>query len=133
MNRVLFVCTNNSARSQMAEGLTNTLLSHRYRASSAGTRAKEVNPLAIKVMAEIGIDISNTRSKNTEEFTGEPFELVVTLCNGARDECPLFPGAKKYLHAPFKDPASVGGTEEDRLAFFRAIRDEIKTWLLNEL
>ena len=131
MKKVLFICTHNSARSQMAEGIVNTLLSNKLIAYSAGTEPKEVNPYAIKVMEEIGIDISRHRSKSVYEFKEEKFDIVVTVCDHAKETCPFFPGARKYIHKGFEDPSSVEGEEKEKLAKFRKIRDEIKDWIIN--
>jgi len=130
--RVLFLCTHNSARSQMAEGLTNALLRGCWQACSAGTVATAVRPEAIRVLAELGIDISHHRSKSIAEFAGETFDLVVTVCDNARESCPFFPG-KRVVHQSFFDPASVEGDEETRLAGFRRVRDELREWILQEL
>lgn len=127
--RVLFVCTHNSARSQMAEGLMNAWFGDRYEAKSAGIEPTGVHPLAIRAMAELGIDISRHRSKSIEEFLGEEFDYVVTVCDHAKEACPFFPGTKEYIHAGFPDPASAEGTEEERLAAFRRVRDKIACWL----
>ncbi len=127
--KVLFVCTHNSARSQMAEGLMNARYGDRFEAQSVGIEPTRVHPLAIKAMAELGIDISHHRSKSVEEFLGQKFDYVVTVCDHAKEACPFFPGAKEYLHAGFPDPASVEGTEEERLEAFRRVRDEIARWL----
>ena len=121
--RVLFLCTHNSARSQMAEGLLRHLKGYRYEAFSAGTKPLSINPLAVEVMSEIGIDISGQRSKSLREYDGQVFDLVVTLCDGAHAECPHFPGAKAMMHRGFADPSS-----ED-IAAFRDCRDEIRKWL----
>jgi len=131
MKKVLFICTHNSARSQMAEGIVNTLLSNKLIAYSAGTEPKEVNPYAIKVMEEIGIDISHHRSKSVYEFKEEKFDIVVTVCDHAKETCPFFPGARKYIHKGFEDPSSVEGEEKEKLTKFRKIRDEIKDWIIN--
>ncbi|MEW6570112.1 MAG: arsenate reductase ArsC [Nitrospirota bacterium] len=127
--KVLFICTHNSARSQMAEGLLRALYEGRYEAYSAGTIATEVNPHAIEVMAEIGFDISTHRSKSIEEFQGIQFDHVVTVCDYARETCPFFPGAKHYIHKDFTDPASTGGSREEKLSVFRRVRDEIRQWI----
>lgn len=126
---VLFICTHNSARSQMAEGLLNTLYNEHYTAWSAGTDPSEVNPYAVKVMAEIGIDISTHRSKSLEQFLQHGFDYVVTVCDQANEVCPFFPGGKERLHKGFKDPSAIEGTEEEKLAAFRRIRDDIKAWI----
>ncbi len=129
---VLFICTHNSARSQMAEGLVNALYSDRFRAYSAGTEKTKVNPLAIEVMKEIGIDISHHTSKTVEVFRDRLFDIVVTVCDNARETCPFFPG-KKVIHRSFEDPSSAMGTREERLQVFRRVRDEIKEWIGKEL
>lgn len=127
--RVLFVCTQNSSRSQMAEGLMNELYGTRFHAESAGTKPFRVNPLAIKAMAAMGIDISSHWSKSVDEFLGQEFDYVITVCNQAQEECPYFPGGREYIHHSFEDPAAVVGSEEERLQSFIQVRDEIKDWL----
>ena len=127
--RVLFICTHNSARSQMAEGLMNALYGDRFQAFSAGAEATAVRPAAIKVMAEIGIDISSHRSKSIDEFTGQRFDHVVMVCDNAARDCPFFPGGRDYIHHAFEDPAACTGTEEEILACFRRSRDEIRAWI----
>ncbi len=132
--RVLFLCTGNSARSQMAEGLVNHFLGTQWEAHSAGTRpAGYVHPLAIKVMGELGIDISRQRSKPTEEVLDRQFEVVITLCDGAAEECPFWPGTGQTAHVGFADPAAVSGDEETRLAAFRRVRDGIRRRVLSYL
>jgi arsenate reductase len=126
--RILFICTHNSARSQMAEGFVNNLYGDRYEAFSAGIEKTEVNPFAIEVMKMAGIDISNQRSKSIEEFRGELFDYVVTVCDNARSTCPFFPG-KKIFHKSFDDPAKATGNHDDVLKVFMKVRDEIRTWL----
>lgn len=123
--KILIVCTGNSARSQMAEGLLRHEGGERFDVFSAGTRPSHVRPEAIAVMAEIGLDISGHRSKSVDEFIGQPLDFVITVCNSARETCPVFPGEVKRLHWPFDDPAAVEGSEEDRKAAFRRIRDRI--------
>ncbi len=123
--KVLILCTGNSARSQMAEGLFRQEAGDAYEVFSAGTRPAQVRPEAIAVMREIGIDISGHRSKSVDEFTGERLDLVITVCDNANETCPVFPGAAPRLHWPFQDPAAVAGSEEQRKAAFRAIRDQI--------
>ncbi len=123
--RVLFICTHNSARSQMAEGIANTLFPGRVEAYSAGTRPGTVHPLAIEVMAEIGTDISGNRSKHLDEFKDQRFDLAVTVCDGANEICPFFSGAKDHEHAGFPDPSTVEGAHEERLAAFRTAREDI--------
>lgn len=128
MKSVLILCTGNSARSQMAEGLLRAMAGDRLEVASAGTRPSVVNPLAIQAMSEIGIDISSHRSKSVDEFSGCHFDLVITVCDNARQECPsLLMGQK--LHWSFDDPAAATGTEEERLQEFRRVRDEIWTRL----
>jgi arsenate reductase (thioredoxin) len=133
MKRVLFICTHNSARSQMAEALVNHDLAGRAEAVSAGTEPSSVNPLARAVMAEIGIDISGQRSKGLDEFTGRTFDFVITLCDQAAESCPVFFGGTQRLHMGFPDPAAAGGSEEERLAAFRKVRDQIREQVLGFL
>jgi arsenate reductase len=123
--RVLVLCTGNSARSQMGEGLFRKEGGESYEVFSAGTRPSHVRPEAIAVMREIGIDISGHRSKSVDEFAGQSFDYVVTVCDNARDNCPIFPGAGERIHWSFEDPAAVQGSEGERLAAFRRIRDQI--------
>jgi arsenate reductase len=113
----------------MAEGMVNKLVGDRFEAYSAGTKASVLNPRAAKVMGEIGIDISHQRSKSVKEFEGVEFDYVVTVCNNARETCPYFPGAKKYIHRGFDDPGDLFSTDEDGLGGFRRVRDEIKDWI----
>jgi len=127
--RVLFICTHNSARSQMAEGLVNALYGDRFQAFSGGTEATAVRPEAIKVMAEIGIDISGHRSKSINEFIDQRFDHVVMVCDDSQADCPFFPGGKEYIHHIFEDPAACTGTEEEILACFRRSRDKIRVWI----
>jgi len=126
---ILFICVNNSARSQIAEGLVNALHADLYQASSGGTAATRVHPAAIKVMAEIGIDISGHRSKNIDEFAGRLFDYVVTVCDDRQADCPFFPGGKEHIHHSFEDPAACAGTDEEVLACFRRSRDGIRAWI----
>jgi len=123
--RVLIVCTGNSARSQMAEGLLRRLGGEGFEVASAGIRPTPVRPEAVAVMKELGIDISGHRSKSVQEFAGQPFDYVITVCDSAREACPVFPGAAKTLHWSFEDPAAAAGSEEERLAVFRRVRDQI--------
>ena len=123
--RILIVCTGNSARSQMAEGLLRHEAGDRFEVASAGTKPSHVRCEAIAVMKEIGIDISQHRSKSVDEFIGQPLDFVVTVCNSAKETCPVFPGVVKRLHWPFDDPAAVEGSEEVRTGAFRRIRDQI--------
>ena len=131
--RVLFHCTHNSARSQMAEGLLRHLAGDRFEAHSAGTEATHVRPLAIRAMEEVGVDISGQESKTLERYLGEPFDYVVTVCDAANEACPVFPGAKSRLHWSFRDPSLATGDEEERLAVFREVRDEIRGRIEKEL
>lgn len=127
--RVLFLCTHNSSRSQMAEGLLRARGGARFAVFSAGTHPRGVHPLAIQVMRELGIDLSAAaghRAKGLEEFTSQsPMDLVVTVCDDAAEECPFFPGARRQEHWGFPDPSAVTGTEEERRAAFRQVRDAI--------
>lgn len=127
--RVLFLCTHNSCRSQMAEGLVNNVLGDRVEAFSAGTEATRVDPLAAKAMAEIGFDLSGHRSKILDEFDGEDFDYVITLCGDANEKCPLFFGGVKRIHMGFEDLSMLPGSEEEVLPEYRRVRDEIKTTL----
>jgi len=127
--KVLFICTHNSARSQMAEGLLRKVHGDRYEVYSAGTEPTRVHPVAIKVMDEIGVDISNHHAKNVSEFKSIEFDYVVTVCDNARETCPFFPGAKKYLHQGFNDPSQCLGTGKNELECFKHLRDEIKEWI----
>lgn len=127
--RVLILCTGNSARSQMGEGLLRHDAGDRFEVCSAGTAPSRVRPEAIKVMQEIGIDISNQRSKSVVEFDGEQFDYVLTVCDQARESCPIYPGHGQRLHHSFTDPAAVQGSEEERLDAFRKVRDQIRSYL----
>jgi len=124
--RVLILCTGNSCRSQMAEGFLRHIAGDSFEAFSAGVKPTRVNPLAIQVMAEAGVDISKHRSKSAMEFIGQQFDYVITVCDKAKQTCPVFPGHYEKLHWSLEDPAEAQGSEEERLAFFRRIRDEIK-------
>ena len=123
--RVLFLCTHNSARSQMAEGLLRSVAGDRYEVHSAGTEATAVKPEAIQAMREIGVDISGQESKRLDRYVGEPFDWVVTVCDDAREACPVFPGAERQDHWSLEDPSAATGSEEERLEVFRRVRDEI--------
>jgi arsenate reductase (thioredoxin) len=123
--KVLFLCTGNSCRSQMAEGFLRTYAGSRYEAYSAGTKPSSLNPLAVEVMREIGIDISQQRSKNATEYIGTYFPVIVTVCDQAKEHCPIFPGPSVRHHWPFEDPADATGSREERLQVFRRVRDEI--------
>ena len=127
--KVLFVCTHNSARSQMAEGLLRALYGDRYEAFSAGIQPSKVNPYAITVMAEIGVDISTHYSKHVDVYHGIRFDYVVTVCNQAKETCPFFQGGEEYLHSDFEDPSQFDGNEDQKLAIFRQIRDQIGRWI----
>jgi len=133
IERVLFLCTHNSARSQMAEGLLRHLGGGSVEVASAGTEARGVHPMAVRVMAEIGIDLRGHASKTLDRFVGEPWDDVITVCDHANESCPIFPGATRRLHWSFDDPSAATGSEEQRLAAFRHVRDEIRarieTWL----
>ena len=127
--RVLILCTGNSARSQMAEGLLRHDAGNRFEVFSAGTKPTQVRPEAIAVMQELGIDISSQRSKSVDEFVGQNFAYVVTVCDNAKETCPVFPAATTRLHWSFDDPAAVEGSEQQRLAAFRCVRDELRSRL----
>ena len=146
--KVLFLCTHNSARSQMAEGLIRHFYGERYEVFSAGSSPTQVHPLAIKVMAEIGIDISSQTSKSIEAFRNKDIDVVVTVCiNSAKEICPFcskpltgdrpeiirmtLPGARNYIHHGFGDPSEVDGSDDERIASFRRTRDDIKEWILD--
>ena len=131
--KVLFLCTHNSCRSQMAEGLVNHDLGDRFQAFSAGTEATRVNPLVIQVLAEIGIDISGHRSKTLDEFAGEQFDYVITLCDSANEQCPLFFCGVERIHIGFDDPSRLPGTPEEIMPEFRRVRDEIREKLTDYL
>lgn len=126
---VLILCTANSARSQMAEGLLRHDHGDKFTVESAGTKATLVRPEAIAALREIGIDISSHRSKSVDEFADRPFDYVLTVCDNAKESCPIFPGHGNRIHQSFDDPASVQGSDEERLASFRRVRDEIRNYL----
>jgi len=138
--KILFLCTHNSARSQMAEGLLRAMYGDRYEAYSAGVEATRVDPRAITIMKELGIDISGQRSKSAEEFQDTVFDLAVTVCDRARQACPICstrlesptksPRAREVIHRSFEDPALAKGSEEEQLQVFRRLRDEIKEWII---
>ena len=123
--RVLVLCTGNSARSQMAEGLLRHITDNRWEVFSAGTKPSHVRPEAIEVMKDIGIDLSGHRSKSVDEFAGQDFDIVLTVCDNARESCPVFPAKTKRIHWSIEDPAAVHGSEDERRAAFRTIRDEL--------
>ncbi|MGR3218441.1 MAG: arsenate reductase ArsC [Candidatus Anammoxibacter sp.] len=127
--KVLFVCTHNSARSQMAEGLMNALHSDQYEAYSAGTEPSVVNPFAIKALAEMDIDISTHCSRNVDEFKDTEFDYVVTVCDNAKESCPVFSSVGKAIHKSFGDPSHLEKTDEGKLKAFITVRDEIKLWI----
>jgi arsenate reductase (thioredoxin) len=131
--RILFLCTHNSARSQMAEGLLRALAGDRFEAMSAGTEATHVRPLAVRAMGEVGVDISGQESKTLERYLGEPFDYVITVCDDANEVCPYFPGARNRLHWSLEDPSRATGSEEERLAVFRRVRDAIRERIEQEL
>ena len=127
--RVLILCSGNSARSQMAEGLLRHDAGDRFEVFSAGTKPSQVRPEAIAAMGELGIDISGQRSKSVDEFTSQQFDCVLTVCDNAKESCPLFPGTADMIHHNFEDPAAFQGSEPERLALFRRVRDEIRNYL----
>jgi len=131
--RILFLCTHNSARSQMAEGLLRHLAGDRFEATSAGTEATSVRPLAIRAMEEIGIDISGQESKTLDRYLSEPFDHVITVCDDTNEACPFFPGGKSRLHWSLPDPSQARGSEEERLAAFRSVRNELRSRIEQEL
>ena len=129
MTRVLFVCTHNSARSQMAEGFLRALGAGRFEAASAGTEKTSVNPLAIEAMAERGIDLRSHTSKTVDGLLGASWDYLITVCDDANERCPFVPGIRNRLHWSFPDPSPASGTHEERLAVFRRVRDQIETRL----
>jgi len=131
--KVLFLCTGNSCRSQMAEGLLRHLVGDRFEVFSAGIAPSIVHPKAIKVMAEIGIDISQYRSKSVEEFKGQGFDYVITVCDNAKESCPIFPGKTQRLHWSINDPTGTAGSEDEIVVAFREARDEIKGRIIEQL
>jgi arsenate reductase len=132
--RVLILCTGNSCRSQMAEAWVNHLLHERWEARSAGTVPAEcVHPLAVRAMAEVGIDISSQAPKRVTRFRHEPWDLVVTVCDSAAETCPAFPGRVERMHVSFPDPAIAAGNEDERLAVFRRVRDDIRDRLVSAM
>ncbi len=126
--RILFICAHNAGRSQMAEGLVNQLFSDRLEARSAGNSPSALNPLAVEVMRELGIDISRQRSKHLDELEGEEFDVVVTMCTEDESNCPFFPGGE-HMHHGFRDPSQVSGTDEQKFQAVREIRDDIRGWI----
>jgi arsenate reductase len=131
--RVLFLCTHNSARSQMAEGLLRALGGDHFEAFSAGTEATQVRPLAIRAMAELGIDISRQESKTLDRYLDQPFDQVITVCDQANEACPVFFGARERRHWSFLDPSRSTGSEERQLALYRQVRDAIRQRIEHEL
>ena len=131
--RVLFLCTHNSARSQMAEGLLRHLGGDRFEVVSAGTEATHVRPLAIRAMDEVGVDISEQESETLRRYLREPFDYVITVCDEANEACPFFPGASERLHWSFPDPSKAQGSEAERLEVFRRVRDDIEDRIRREL
>ena len=124
--KVLFLCTGNSCRSQMAEGFLRYLGKEDFEAYSAGTRPTRLNPLAVRAMKEKGIDIAGQHSQSADEFVGEPFDYIITVCDHARETCPVFPGTAERPHWSLKDPAEAEGSDEERMPVFREIRDQIE-------
>jgi arsenate reductase len=133
--RVLFLCTHNSARSQMAEAFLRALAVERFEVASAGTEATRVHPLAIRAMHEAGIDLACHASKTLDAFLDQPWDYVITVCDSANERCPLFPGRAIRIHWSFYDPSQIAGTDQDRLQAFRRVRDQIharlRQWLEN--
>ncbi|CAN5671684.1 arsenate reductase ArsC [soil metagenome] len=127
--KILILCTGNSARSQMAEGLLKHICQNEFEVFSAGTKPSIVRPEAIKALAEVGIDISKNRSKSVDEFADEDIDYVLTVCDNAKENCPYFPAQTKLIHHSFADPAEVKGDEETRLSAFRHVRDQIQKYL----
>ena len=131
--RVLFLCTHNSARSQMAEGMLRAYGGRGFEAFSAGTEATHVRPLAVRAMAELGIDISAQESKTLDRYVSQPFDAVITVCDQANEACPVFFGARKRLHWSFPDPSKAQGTDEQQLGVYRQVRDAIRERIEHEL
>jgi arsenate reductase len=133
VTRVLFLCTHNSARSQMAEGFLRAMAGDRFGAGSAGTEKTSVNPLAIRAMAELGIDLGGHTSKLYADVASGPWDYLITVCDDANERCPWVPGSVKRLHWSFPDPSRATGSEEQRLAVFRRVRDQIQERLTDWL
>jgi arsenate reductase len=131
--RVLFLCTHNSARSQMAEGLLRSLGGDRFEAHSAGTEATGVRPLAIRAMAELGVDISTQTSKTLDPYIDQRFDDVITVCDDANESCPIFPNATHRLHWSLPDPSKATGSEAEQLAVYRKVRDDLRARIESEL
>jgi len=129
---VLFICTHNSARSQMAESILRKLGGDRYEVMSAGTHPTRVNPLSLKVLGEKGYGTEGLRSKMAEEFLDREIDIVVTVCDNAKEACPFFPGAARYVHRSFTDPAGEAGDEHVQLNMFRKVRNELEAWIRSE-
>jgi len=129
VQRILFICTNNSARSQLAEGLLRHDGGGCFEVFSAGTLPTRVNPFAAAALRQAGIDPSGQRSKSVDEFRNQEFDYVVTVCSNAQATCPFFPGGREYLHLEFDDPSAVQGTDEEKQAAFARTRDEIRVWI----
>lgn len=127
--RVLFICTHNSARSQMAEGILNTYFGDKYEAYSAGTQPTKINPFTVRILLEIGIDISKNRVKDISEFKDKNFKYVVTVCDSAKETCPFFPNGEIFFHSSFTDPSQTEGIEQEILFAFRSVRDSIREWI----
>lgn len=127
--RVLILCTGNSARSQMAEGLLRHIAGDRFDVESAGVSPSLVRPEAIEAMKQIGIDITSHRSKSVEEFVGQDFDYIITVCDNAKESCPVFPGSAERIHAPFDDPAEADGDLSSRINEFSRVRNEISAWM----
>ncbi len=131
--RVIFICRNNSGRSQMAEAIFRHLFKNKYEVHSAGTDPRPINPLTFKILKEIGIDASTQKSKDLQKFQGQKFDVVITLCDDKDEACPLFLTGEKYIHRNFKDPGTFKDEESLKLEFFRKVRDEIYQWIEQEL
>jgi len=131
--RVLFLCTHNSARSQMAEGLLRSLGGDRFEAHSAGTQATRVRPLAIQAMAEVGIDISTQASKTLDPYVDQRFDHVITVCDDANESCPIFPNTLHRLHWSLPDPSKATGSQTEQLAVYRKVRDDLRARIQEEL
>jgi len=131
--KVLFVCTHNSARSQIAEGIINSFHADRYDAYSAGSDPTEINPYSISVSSEIGVDISSNYSKGFDDLDGMEFDYIVTVCDRAKERCPVFKGNSTRIHKSFNDPSNYNGSDEEKIIFFRKVRDEIRDWIDNVL
>ncbi|MCH7640347.1 MAG: arsenate reductase ArsC [Bacteroidetes bacterium] len=129
METVLFVCTHNSARSQMAEGLLRARYGDRYRSLSAGTEPGGVNPFAVEAMRELGIDISSHRSEHVDAYINQPLDYVVTVCDSAKEACPYIPATRQNIHMNFPDPSAAVGSDEEKLNAFRTVRDAIAEWI----